>query len=124
MTDDKLVCECCGGRVNPATLVCEYCGTAYRRNNVGIYRIETFQAPIDRFVCEVTMDDREMYMLGPEKTSEIAIHRIADKMAEGLIPMIKYHTEFDPLTHTYKYRGEIRAIRPINKELTNYEYVS
>ena len=116
MSDNKYICECCGGKVNPDTLTCEYCGTKYKldyyANN--FLRRETFQAPVDKFTCEVVMDQRELYVLGPEKASEIAIHRIAEQMADGLIPMIKYNVEYDPFCYCYKYRGVIRAIRPIN----------
>ena len=113
---DKYICECCGGKINPVTLVCEYCGTKYKQDHYAnsIFRIETFQAPVDKFACEVVMDQRDIYVLGPEKASEIAIRRIATKMADGLIPMIKYNMEYDPICSNYKYHGEIRAIRPIN----------
>lgn len=115
MSDNKYICECCGGKVNPVTLTCEYCGTKYKRDyDANVFRIETFQAPVDKFTCGVVMDQRELHVLGPEKASEIAIHKIAEQMAEGLIPMIKYNVEYDPFGCCYNYRGEIRAIRPIN----------
>lgn len=116
MINNGYVCECCGGKINPDTLICEYCGMKYKldyyANN--FLRRETFQAPVNKFACDVVMDQQSLYMLGPEKASEIAIHKIAAQMAEGLIPMIKYNVEYDPIYCHYKYRGEIRAIRPIN----------
>lgn len=116
MNDNRYVCECCGGKVNPDTLTCEYCGTKYKldyyANN--FLRRETFQAPVDRFACKVVMDQRNLYTLGPEKASEFAIHKIASQMAKGLIPMIKYNVDYDPCDCTYTYFGEIRAIRPID----------
>ena len=116
MINNKYICECCGGKVNPVTLACEYCGTKYKQDydTNSVFRIETFQAPVDKFACEVVMDQRDIYVLGPEKASEIAIHKIAARMADGLIPMIKYNMEYDPICCGYKYHGEIRAIRPIN----------
>lgn len=115
MSDNKYICECCGGKVNPVTLTCEYCGTKYKLDHdANVFRIESFQAPVDKFACKVVMDSRSLYALGPEKASEIAIHKIAKQMAEGLIPMIKYHVDYDPCSCYYTYFGEIRAIRPIN----------
>lgn len=116
MINNRYVCECCGGKVNPVTLTCEYCGTKYKQDPVAnnVFRIETFQAPVDKFACKVVMDQRELYALGPEKASEIAIHKIASQMAKGLIPMIKYNVDYDPCSCCYTYFGEIRVIRPIN----------
>lgn len=33
---EKLICECCGGAINPISMQCEYCGTFYQGTKDGV----------------------------------------------------------------------------------------
>jgi hypothetical protein len=111
----KLICECCGGIIDPVKMVCEYCGTHYQRDvNDQVIRIETFQNPVITLTANRIIDRDVLYTLGPKKASELVLESMAKELANSLIPFMRVDSDFDPLYCEHKVRSTIKVIQPVD----------
>ena len=110
MTD--LICTHCGGQISPRNMKCEYCGTQYKAEHDQVFRIETYQSPIETFAAEALMPNEEIQFLGAERASEFAIRRLTDKLVECVAPMMKIETEYDYGVMAQRVRATIKVVRP------------
>lgn len=108
---DKYICECCGGKINPRTMKCEYCDTEYKREGDDVIRIETFRNPVELFECAADIP-REMILRDPNMASRYACNTIARKLAESVMPYMMFETCEDPLHHQTRLTGMIRVVIP------------
>ena len=118
---EKLVCECCGGTINRSTMICEFCGTKYKRSEYEIQpiRIETYRNPVQTLRYGVDISEMVEYGLSSAEISEIAMKEICDKLSEQIAPYIQLRTEEHLNVSSYPFRrkvinGELKLIQPIN----------
>jgi len=114
MDKDKYICSCCGGRIDPKTMTCEYCGTHYKKDSDNIIRVETFTNPVIRIVEKTVIPGIEVRCIGAEDITRIAMSSIQQKIAAALTDVMKYDVEFKPEINVYEIRGELRAVIPQN----------
>ena len=108
---DKYICECCGGKVNRATMTCEYCGTQYKEEDNNLIRFETYSNPIQK-LCVTTSFPEEAFMKNPTEMAEYAIRHTAMKFAECIAPYMVMETEYDPEYCERRISGQIRIVVP------------
>ena len=109
-----LTCKNCGGSINRATYVCEYCGTAYE-DRAGIpYIIETQQKP-----CKVlqmqTMISEELLRsdyLPRDYIVNKAMGDIRSQLAKALEDYLKIEMSYDPRTMRQIITAQVRVIEP------------
>lgn len=109
-----LTCKNCGGSINRATYVCEFCGTAYE-NRAGIpYIIETQQKP-----CKVLQ--MQTFIADELLTSDIfprevivnkAMGDIREQLAKALEDYIKVEMTYEPRLARQVITAQVRVIEP------------
>lgn len=110
--DDKYICTCCGGRINRATMTCEYCGTQYKYEFEQVMRIETYHNPVTTIMGGCVIPRHEAHCIGAENMAEMAMSRIQGEIAAALTDVMRYDIEFDPQIMAYRVRGQMRAVIP------------
>ena len=106
-----LVCSQCGGHIDRETLICNACGIAYRLDDNDMpVRIELCKAGTVTLSGSVMLP-RE-YLLDSNEIAEISLQKMAKQMAEKILPLIEYTTEFDIYTNSYVTYGRLRVIDP------------
>lgn len=116
MADLKnLTCVCCGGRINRATMRCEYCGTEYEiKDNNPIMRIESFQNPVREFRACVLVDDYDL-QIGGEEYMKHATNRLCEKMLPAVLSGMRIRAERDYRTNMTRLDGSLRIVIPKEK---------
>lgn len=112
--DTSYTCECCGGHINRQTMVCEYCGTRYKKENNEIIRIETFTNPVRTFTAKFAIDHNIIIDYGPEQASEIAIKELANELSKCIAPMMSVYSEFDIDHYRHIIAGQIKIVEPVH----------
>ena len=111
-----LICQRCGGALNPRTLRCEYCGTYHERvgNDVGIMRVQ-IERPGVRVVRSKLEVDDYLIMSGRFDDSEVGeyIRRVlVGKLSESLPDVMETYSEYDPVYMKHNVMGQIRVLEP------------
>lgn len=112
---EKYVCSCCGGKINRATMTCEYCGTRYKEEYGNVFRVEIFQNPVRTLASRFVADDRYMLMNNPQEYSEYAIRTLARQFAESIAPFMELEYEHDPCMQRTILNARIKVVEPIHK---------
>lgn len=111
-----LECKNCGGRINPTTLVCEYCGTQYQRDfaDVPVQRlvVESYRPEVKTLGATVEVSDFMMRDVPREKIAEFSMKEITRSLAEALAPYIELETMYNPVSMTQIVRGRVRVLEP------------
>ena len=111
-----LVCENCGGKINPNTLQCEYCGTQYKEEfkdgAIQHIVVQSCPAEIKVLATRVSVSEEMMYRMPPERIAEFTMKDITRSLAEALAPFVKLETERDPMARTQVIRGTVRVVEP------------
>jgi len=111
-----LECKNCGGRINPKTLQCEYCGTQYREefadSPIRPLVIQSQPADIKVLATQVSVSDEMIHRVPPERIAEFTMEDITRGLAEALAPFVKVETMYDPRMMTQIIRGSIRVVEP------------
>ena len=106
-----LVCSQCGGHIDRESLICNACGIAYKLDdNFLPVRIELRKAEVRTISGEVHLP-RE-YLLDSNEIAEISLQQMAEQMAERILPLIEYTTEYDIYTNSYRTFGRLRVVDP------------
>ena len=106
-----LICTGCGGHIDRETLTCKSCGTAYRLDDdFKPVRIMLSDSKIKTFSGEVSIS-RE-YMLDAHEVAAYSLRKMAESMAEQILPLIEYTTDFDTKHNQYVTYGRLRVVDP------------
>ena len=112
----KIVCECCGGKINPSNLTCEYCGTRYQiRNEFGtntVHIIRNSHPSVIPLRTKMEFDSSHMSHIPPEQLAEISMQDITHRLAEALAPYVEIETYRDLYTYRQIVQGTIRVVEP------------
>lgn len=111
----KMICECCGGAINPHTLKCEYCGTQYKRDEYeNVCRIETYTNPVETLRVRQNISSEVARDIPLDDISRICLGEMAHQLAEIMYPYIKIRHEYDYKYDEHRITGEIKIVRPVN----------
>lgn len=108
----KLICECCGGKINPKTYQCEYCGTCYKREHDEVLRIETYQNPCKVYESKIEISHEAIKAYGEEEVSKMAIRQLSRNLAEAIAPNMEMRTEYDPMYCQQRISARVRIVEP------------
>lgn len=111
---DKYICECCGGKINRATMICEYCGTQYKEDLVNdtVIRIETFHNPVETLRASVIVPDEQMRLMGVDKASEWVVRQLANKFSEHISKYMILEDRFEPYERQYRVTATVKMVIP------------
>lgn len=109
------ICKCCGGQINPATMLCEYCGTYHDDPALRRLTITTKVPGEHTLRCQVAIN-REDMLYNPEGTRDYALRELREQIADGLLAYMKITTSTDHsacwMESTEIIRGEVRVVDP------------
>jgi hypothetical protein len=112
---DKYICDCCGGKINPQTMKCEFCGTQYKRDyDDNVFRIETYTNPVRTFAAEVLVNGEDIHAFGAERMSEFALKTLVRKLSDCLSSSMVVDSEYDYTLNQHRVRGTIKMVQPVN----------
>lgn len=89
---DKYICTCCGGRIDPTTMRCEYCGTQYKEERGEFIRIETFRSPVQTITARRNVGDELFQNWSASEVAEYVLKDMASELAHLIIPMMEVQT--------------------------------
>lgn len=107
----KLQCECCGGTINSATGVCEYCGMRYKIEEEQLVRVETYHNPIRTYKALQEIP-QEFMQIDPEKASQHTVKMLARNLADAIAECMDLSTEYDPRRCVQRVTARIRIVEP------------
>ncbi len=108
-----LICTGCGGHIDRETLTCKSCGTAYRLDdNFMPVRIEVRKGDIKVVQGCVQLPREFVLEMGADEMSKMTLTKMAHNMAEHILPLIEYQTEFDIKHNMYVTYGRLRVVDP------------
>lgn len=104
----SMICPQCGGAVNRATMICEYCGTRFREDDSGI-KIEVLRPGVRVLSTTFEVPDEFMYS-SPKDAAAYAIDRMAEQFAECIAPYIDVKMQVDPAALKTRFYASLRVI--------------
>ena len=111
---ELLQCKTCGGHIDRDTLTCRSCGAMYRLNEDNIpIRFEISEMKIETFYSQVFTPAYLVRNHG-EDIMEHTLEQMAHNMAEKLLPLIEFQTEYDVRNNEYITHGRLRVAHPKN----------
>lgn len=114
---DKYICQCCGGKINPISLVCEYCGTQYKQEWDNIIKIETFQNPVKTIATRIHVSPDELINFAKDENfTKYLAQRLQRQIAEGISPFIKCEIEENYIAGGINISGYMRGVIPKHTE--------
>lgn len=109
-----LICECCGGQINPRTYKCEYCGTAYKRDaDDNIIRIETFHNPVKEYTSSMEIPPEVSLCLGKD-VGRYAVEQLANHLTEAIAECMELVYTYDPMRMSHRITARVRMVEPVN----------
>lgn len=108
----KMQCSNCGGRINPRTYRCEYCGTQYRDEIDQVVRVETYTNPIRVYKSQMMVNDYEMNAVGHEEIARFAVNNLARNLADAIAENMEVETTYDPRLMSHRMTAKIRIVEP------------
>lgn len=106
------ICTQCGGRINPAKMRCEYCGTQYEQKHDQIVRVETYQIQPVTLQASACYQKELVDLIGAADISREICGQMAAKIADELTKYIDYQVQEDPYTNSVIARGRVRVLPP------------
>lgn len=99
MTLKPLICPNCGGTVNRARKICEYCGTQFEieGDTLGVLRVEHYSSPVCNLAMESHIPNELMTYGDAEHVIWYAKREIAEKLVDKMLQgeMIEFRSEMD-----------------------------
>ena len=111
-----LICTQCGGRINPAKMRCEYCGTRYEQTEdlARPLRI-TYSSEVRPQILQsqFAMDNQVINAVSDaDEIARIVHSRITAQLAEALEPYVEYTVQEDLAHREQVIRGRVRVLPP------------
>lgn len=106
-----LRCECCGGTINPATMVCEYCDTHYMTDGTIVCQVEHVNRPTVQLQSDMVMSFSSVHQLQEVgmDARELAKRKMIDELASTLDQYVTIYEDFNPRAMAYKYHAVLRV---------------
>ena len=107
------ICPQCGGQINRATHVCEYCGTKFQQEYADYVPRFVIERPGTQVLRAARIIDHDFAEhMGPEEVSAYAVKDIARQLASCLAPYMDVKTETDPRMRQTRITGTVRVLDP------------
>lgn len=112
---EALICKQCGGRINPKTMRCEYCGTYHKMeydpwNRPFITLVEHPEVKV--IGGQVCIDNHVASRADKEYINRYVRHELTARIAEALEPEVEYEVYDDIQYDRQIVRGRIRIVSP------------
>jgi hypothetical protein len=111
---EPMVCQNCAGKINDVTMVCEYCGTKYRRSpNDGCLPyivVDRTHAQVIGTTVKVPIET--IQMIGEEKAAEYIKDSLVDEIKRQLADYMSVATSLDLKTNSYDVHARVRLLPP------------
>lgn len=108
------ICPQCGGYINRAKMICEYCGTQFREE-INEIKIVAYHPGVHTLGAEVVIPT-EYIRHDPEEMRKFVIHEMARKYAEELTPFIDVEMYDRTIRDETIFRSRLRVVG------TNYRF--
>ncbi len=113
MTLQPLTCPNCGGGVNRERMICEYCGTKFKRDEDSqVLRIETYSCPTRTFQVQTMIPDEYLRMDNANEIADYAMNKITRQLADSLKDMLELRKEHDFRLNQEIITARIRVVDP------------
>lgn len=112
MTSKALICDCCGGTINRATMRCEYCETEYDRKDIPVAGIVEYRRPGEQHLRSTFSIDRRVLKEEGAPLMEYCLRNMADKMAEQLMPFCEFDSMYEPEYDRIMLSARLKVIEP------------
>lgn len=103
----ELTCKNCGGRINPVTMQCEYCGSQYETQLDRIVFVNDRKADI---LSAAVLINNEFLDTMSEDASKYAIHMLTYKLAEALTKHLDIKVMERPELKSQEVRASVRVL--------------
>ena len=119
---ELLQCKTCGGHIDRDTLTCQSCGAMYRLSEDCIpVKLEVSQLKF-KTICSQTITPAYYVNQYGEDIMKHTLEDMAHQMAEKLLPLIEFQTEYEPRTMEYITYGRLRVADPhVSSEKSVYD---
>lgn len=116
MSDLKpLICPRCGGTINRARMVCEYCGAAFDNGQTEMIEFFAYPAQTQILGAGVKVSRATitaMRRLHPDDWTQDIMEMLSREMAKKLIPFIEMDIHNNPADMTAEVHGRLRVLPP------------
>ena len=109
---EKMVCECCGGHIDRASLECKSCGAPYRLSeDLTPIRITRYDSRVRTFGVECNVP-AYFVNINPENAMHHTLHQLAEQLAEKILPLMEFEHTFNIRNNEYTTYARIRVADP------------
>ena len=108
----NMTCNCCGGLINRATYICEYCGTAYEDQSGIPHIIEVQQKPCRVLRVRSEIPEELMRSMARDSVVNMTMSDIRSQLAKALEDYLRIETSYDPRTMRQIITAQVRVIEP------------
>lgn len=102
------ICPQCGGQVNRAKMICEYCGTQFLEEHNEI-RVVAYNPRVHTLGANA-MIYKEFAALNPKEAAEMAIKQMAQSFADGIAQFMDVRTIEEPETGCIRFGAKLRVL--------------
>ena len=106
-------CPNCGGTVDRARMICEYCGTRFKQDETSpTLRLETYSCPIRPFIVQTMIPSEYLQSDNTDYIAEYAMRDITSRLADSLKEMLELRREHDFMHNQEIITARIRVVDP------------
>jgi hypothetical protein len=106
-----MICERCGGTINPATMRCEYCGTYYQEDKSPLI-LHVEQRGINVLNTSLAIDDELISKYDEKSLMAYVKSEITHRLVEAISQSVEYTVQAEPLQARHIVTGRIRVVPP------------
>ena len=107
----ELKCPNCGGMINPASMVCEYCGSRFENKKENLILLEEHRPGVDVIAAKVSVSRLDMQYLSPEEVSSYAVNSLIKQLSNCIAPYMKISRTTNMKQLSDDFVGEIRVLK-------------
>ena len=116
MTIKAMTCDNCGGTINRATMICEYCGTKYQFDDHGMRPliIEQQTSPVKILKMETSIPEELLRndCIARKSVADYAMKNIRDQLAKALEDCMEIEMHYDMRQMRQIITARVRVLEP------------
>lgn len=112
-------CKCpnCGAAINVARMICEYCGTTFKRNDVilsdlGLPKIVIQRPGIKVLGVNIAISGDQMLYMEQEDIEAMICSEMSHKIAQELVKHLDIKSRYDMSTRMNVFSAKLRVLDP------------
>lgn len=110
MTLKPMQCPNCGGAVNEARMICEYCGTRFESDLNHVIRVVEQPAHTRTYQVMTLVPNEYRECMGREDFAKHLKHELSYKLAEALAKEMDVMVEDNPMYNRQEVRARVRVV--------------